>query len=357
MSQGKQETDWLAEGQNALLDLLSERLVIPWFEAESRISSTGWKSFLKVQPLQLHESRKSLADAGLTIEERTAHPTPIVTVRIPFPPNRKREITRLLGSRRKLYRKYLSWTNDERLCGRHAERVILDSLEASASNAGLYVPPQVTGRISQVKGVKVIPGPLDCFAYILELPEVRSEVTLVVEVKNINDWIYPWTKELWELLVKAAHLATHIPVVPLLVCMRSAPFLRYMALDIGFLYAQTREQIFSPSIPDLVYSIPEADFQEVVNEFGLTIIQHEGPLDSIRELLPKLLRQSPPLSPPPEEILSYKRQAYRFQTLAPVILAYRNLANKLPEDTRRNVFSGFKTAAHAALKWPALRGW
>jgi len=39
MSQRKQETDWLAEGQNALLDLLSERLVIPWFEAESRISS------------------------------------------------------------------------------------------------------------------------------------------------------------------------------------------------------------------------------------------------------------------------------------------------------------------------------
>ena len=337
-------------GREALLDLLSERLVIPWFEAESRISSTGWKSFLKVQPLQLHESRKSLAISGQIIDERTAHPIPVVTVRLPFPPKKIKEITRLRGRRRKLYRQYLSWANDEKFCGKHAERVVLDSLESSASKAGLYVPIQVPGRIDQIKSFQVPGGPLDLFAHILELPEVRSDVTLVAEVKNINAWIYPSTKELWELLVKAAHLAAHIPVVPLLVCMRAVPIILNMAKDIGFFYAQTWEQLFSPSLP-------ADDFQEVVNDFGLTIIQHEGPLDSIKDLLPKLLRQSPPPSPPPEDILWYKRQAYRFQVIAPVILAYHNLANKLGYDARRNMFNGFKTAAHAALKWPALRGW
>ena len=50
MSQENQGTDWVAEGQNAILNLLSERLVVPWFEAESRISSNGWRSFPKVQP-------------------------------------------------------------------------------------------------------------------------------------------------------------------------------------------------------------------------------------------------------------------------------------------------------------------
>jgi hypothetical protein len=331
--------------------LLSERLVIPWFEAESRISSSGWKSFLKVQPLQLHESRKSLAISSQIIEERTTHTIPVVTVRLPFPPNRIKEITRLRGRRRKLYRKYLGWANDEKLCGKHAERVVLDSFESSASKAGLYVPAQVPGRIAQIMSFQVPRGPLDLFAHILELPEVRSDVTLVVEVKNINGWIYPWTKELWELLVKVAHLAAHISVVPLLVCMRAVPIILNMAEDIGFFFAQTREQLFSNSI--LV-----DDFQEVVNDFGLTIIQHEGPLDSIKNFLTKTLRLSPPWSPPyNEDIQWYKRQAHRFQIIAPVILHYQNLANTLSEDARSRMFSSFRVAALAALQWPAVRGW
>lgn len=145
MSQWNQRVDWVVEGKNALLDLLSERLVIPWFEAVSRISSTGWKSFPKVQPLQLHEARASLVDSGDIITERTAHPIPVVTVRIPFPPNRVKEITRLRGLRRKHYRPYLAWSNKERLCGRHAERIVFESLKYAASKAGLYVPPQVSG--------------------------------------------------------------------------------------------------------------------------------------------------------------------------------------------------------------------
>lgn len=351
MSPKTQRTDWVAEGKNSLLDLLSERLVIPWFEAESRISSNGWKSFLKVQPLQLHESRKSLANSGQIIEDRSAHAISVVTIRLPFPPNRKKEIERLRGRRRKLYRRYLKWTNDETLCGRHAERVVYESLKDSASEAGLYVPPQVTGRIDKIKGIQVLPGPLDNLAHILELPALDSEVPLIVEVKNINRWIYPWTKELWELLVKAARLATHIPVVPLLVCMRSAHTTLNMAKDIGFFYAQTWKQLFNPSIL-------EPDFQDVVNEFGLTIVQDQGPLDSIKYFLTKTLRLSPPQSPPyNEDIQWYKRQAHRFQTIAPVIRRYESLSDTVREEARRNMFNGFKTAAHAVFQWPAVRGW
>lgn len=253
MAQNHQATDWFLEGKNALLDLLSERLVIPWFEAKSRISSTGWKSFRKVQPLQLHEARKSLANAGLIIEERSAHAIPVVTVRIPFPPHSKRKITRLRGLRRKLYRKYLSWANDEKLCGKYAERVVFESLKAAQSEAGIYVPPQALGNVDRLKGVNVPRGPLDSFAYILELPDLGSDVTLLVEVKNINDWIYPWTKELWELLVKAAHLATNFAVLPVLVCMRSAYPCFNMAKDIGFFAIQMWSQLFNPLISKLEF--------------------------------------------------------------------------------------------------------
>lgn len=343
--------DWLLEGRQALLDLLSDRFVIPWFEAESRISSTGWKSFLKVQPLQLHEARESLASSNLILVERTKHSIPVVTIRLPFPQNRKKELTRLRGFRRKLYRNYLKWTNDQILYGKHAERVVLDSLKAVASEAALHVPPQVPGSIDQIKGVQVSPGPLDAFAYILELPHLGYEVTLVAEVKNINDWIYPWTKELWELLVKAAHLATYIPVLPVLVCMRWAYPTSNMAKDIGFFTVQTRNQLFNPVIP-------KDEFQELVDDFGLTIIQHEGPLNEIKDFFTKPFRQSPPPTPPlGEDIPWYKRQANRFQTMAPTILAYQNLANSVPGDIRSNMFKGFKAASLATLRWPSVRGW
>lgn len=351
MSSPSSPAGWVLEGELALLDLLSDRLIVPWFEAESRISSVGWKSFGKVQPLQLHEARKSLVSSGQIIDERSSHAIPVVTIRIPFPPSRKREITRLRGLRRKLYRPYLKWANDERLCGKHAEHVVFDSLTASASQAGLFVPPQVPGSIDEIKGVKVPRGPLDSFAHILELPDLGSKVTLVVEVKNINNWIYPWSNQLWELLVKAAHLAANTPVLPVLVCMRWSQMTINMAKDIGFFVAETRKQLFNPSIP-------EHEFQEVVNEFGLTIMQQEGPLASIQYFLTKILRQSPPPSPPfGEDIPWYKRQADRFQTIAPVILAYKNLADTISDEGRRNMFFGFKAAARTALQWPSVRGW
>jgi hypothetical protein len=342
---------WLQQGQCAILDLLSDRLVIPWFEAESRISSTGWKSFQKVQPLQLHEARKLLGASDEILEERSSHVIPVITIRIPSPPRMEKKIIRLRGTRRKLYRRYLKWTHDERLCGRYAERVVFDSFKASASNAGLWVPPQAPGNIDYIKGVQVPRGPLDCFAHILELPDLGSEVTLVVEVKNINHWIYPWTKELWELLVKAAHLATHTPVLPVLVCMRYTYLTINMAKEIGFFTIETQNQLFN-------VSIPAQEFREVADEFGLTIVQHQGPLDSIEDFLTKILRRSPPPSPPEnEDIEWYKRQTYRFQTIAPVILAYQNLANTLSEDARRNMFKGFRAAVRTALRWPAVRGW
>ena len=265
----RQPTDWVQEGRNAILDLLQERLVIPWLEAEARISSHGWRDFLKVQPLQLHEARVSLVNDGLIIPETTHHPIPAVTIRLPFPEGRTRELTRLRGARRKLYRRYLSWANDTNLCGRHAEKVVLDSTLSAASDAGLYVPRQTVGDIRDIQGIPVQPGPLDALAHILDLPLLDGHIPLLIEVKNINHWIYPWSLELWQCLVKAASVATTTPVLPVLVCMRSVYMTNQMAKDIGFFTCQLNTQLFSPAID-------QAAFREVVGDLHLVRRQPKG---------------------------------------------------------------------------------
>jgi hypothetical protein len=346
--------DWEAEGRRAILDLLSERWVVPWAEAEARISNRGWKNFRKVQPLQLHGARRSLEAAGEIIAETTKHKDlPVSTIRLPFPAGKKDELKTLRGERRLLYRKYLSWAGKQDLCGKHAEKVVLASLQDAAGEAGLYVPTQAVGSISVVNDCGIERGPLDAWAHILTLPEVTTAASLVVEVKNVHRWIYPWMPELWELLVKAAELADCTPVLPLLVCVRSSYQTTEMAKDIGFFACQLRDQIFSPTIePD--------EFAAVIDDFGLAARQLPvEPFEPVTSLLTKVLRMSPPLSPPYEQhdLEWHTRQVERFSVIAPIVLAHSALAGTLDDATRRRVFRSFSAAARSAFTWPDVKGW
>jgi len=246
--------EWEAIGRSAILDLLSDRLVVPWPEVEARISVRGWKDYDRVQPLQLGGAHKRLIEEGLIVEERTEHAVPVTTVRMPFPPGRKREMERLRGERRKQYRLYLSWAQDSTLCGTHAEQVVLSSAQEAASAAGLWVPPQRVGRVHEVNGVPISRGPLDVFAHVLAVPQPQADATLVIEVKNLHAWVYPWTSELWELLVKAAELTERTLVVPVLACVRAGYQTNQMAKDVGFLGCYMGKQVFSPAIASAEFS-------------------------------------------------------------------------------------------------------
>jgi hypothetical protein len=343
--------EWTEIGRSALLDLLSERLVVPWTEAEARISFRGWKDFEPVHPVQLNGARRSLVEDRLIIEESTQHIPPVTTIRLPFSPDRKREMERLRGARRKEYRKYQSWAQDGSLCGKHAERLVFDSAQYAASEAGLWVPPQKVGYIREVNGVGIRRGPLDVLAHILAVPEARADAALVVEVKNLHRWVYPWTAELWELLVKGAELATKTPVVPLLVCVRAAYQTNQMAKDIGFFSCYLGKQLFS-------VSIEQEEFLKMVDEFGLAIEQHQGPYEPVVAFLTKTLRKSPPGSPPfDEDVPWYRRQVARFSALAPVILEHAALAEGVEGAARRSIFNAFRTEARSSLGWPTVGGW
>ncbi len=344
--------EWQEIGRQAILDLLADRQVVPWPEAEARISMTGWKDFEPVQPLQLMGSRRSLEEENLIVVESTQHTPAVTTLRLPFSPGMKREIERLRGERRKSYRKYLSWAQDGNLCGKHAERMVLASAKEVASEAGLWVPPQNVGLIHEVNGVPITRGPLDVLAHILAVPEATADAALVIEVKNIHSWVYPWTAELWELLVKAAELAESTAVMPVLVCVRAAFVTNQMAKDIGFLGCYMGQQLFSPDID-------QEEFSAMVEEFGLAIIQHDGPVKSVVIFLTKTLRRSPPWSPPfDEDIPFYRRQVERFRIMSPIITKYQALADgSVAGSARRSIFNAFRTDARSGATWPRVGGW
>jgi hypothetical protein len=355
---GWTQAQWEAHGADAIVDLVHDRQVVTWAEVEARIAVQGWKDFRPVQPIQLSGSLNRLRDEvpSRIIEEWSRHPSPVHTLRTPFSEDvgNKRRLMRQRGRLRKAYQHYISWTQDEALCGRHAEHVVLASLKTVSDRAGLWVPAQTPGQVRAIPGAS-LPGTLslDLWSWILDLDSdiPAFETPMVIEVKNTRSWLYAHAPELWELLVKAADLATQRPVLPVLVCCWSGPTAWWMAYDVGFFTARMQVQVFSPTID-------EADFEGTRNATGLAIARHSGALQTLTAWFGSDLRKNPPSPPPRPGEPWYRRQVERFQHLAPVILSFDRLASpNLSGSARRGVFEAFRARVNEEAEWELRRGW
>lgn len=345
---GWTEEQWEEEGQRAILDLVRSKGVVPWAEVEARIAVRGWKDFRTVQPLQLTGARKALVAEGRIEVDTSEHHPPVVTLREPIVKGQKRRVERLRGEVRKGYRRYLALAGDNALCGKHAERVVLESLRAAAGTAYLFVPPQKVGKIASVRSAS-LPGTLDALAFILNLPDGSSSVPMLVEVKNVHDWIYPWDPRLWELLVKSVVVAEVEPVLPVLVCARTAYLTGAMARDIGFLGCQLSEQVFSNKIA-------QDEFDRLVEEFGLAIRRHEvAPHNQVMSFLQKTIRRDIHIEEGHRPW--YLVQSQRFQQIAPVIKRFAGLAADVPWGARTKMFRAFRRAAESEASWSFDGGW
>jgi hypothetical protein len=344
---------WTKEGREAIVDLVQDRLVAPWAEIESRICHGPWKDFHQVQPVQLNGARQQLRneDPLVVIEETSEQEDhPVTTVRVPFNGN-KRLIERLRGSKRKIFRKYLKWTNDQALCGHHAESVILESLHAAAPKGGLWVPGQTTGEVGELDGIEIEPGPLDALAYILDTDTVQRKSALLVEVKNLRSWVYPWAPELWQLLVKVAPLAQITPVSAMLAAPHAAWQTMQFAKDVGFLVSQYGQQLFNPKID-------EDEFEEIVDGFGLTILRHEGPLKGVTTFVEKFLRVGPVGFDPEDEGREWcDQQAQRLSIAGQAILEFADLAEDLDGGTRRALYYDFRDRLAEIADWELVGGY
>lgn len=344
---------WAEEGKRAILDVLADRVVAPWTEVEARIAA-GWKDFRLVQPLQLGGARRELVAKALVVEERTSHSHPVITLRLPDAPGSTRAVARLRGEKRKLYRAYLKWTGDPAACGHHAEGVLLDSMRAASGESGMSIPPQRTGHIPSVRNVEVRPGPLDALAYIPDFPHALTSVPLVVEVKNVHEWIYPRDRRLWELLTKAANLVLNgVEVFPVLACVRSAWQTSQMARDLGFLTCDMRVQVFSPDPT----KIDPDQFATVREEFGLPIVQTDEPLSSVVEFMARVPRREVYDPEQGQRLPWYQLQTSRFARLAASVVDFDSLAGDLPPDARTRTLIAFEKRIKSVARWPLVGGW
>lgn len=195
----------------------------------------------------------------------------------------KGEVVRKAAARKRLLQsRYLGWakgsSSHPNLIGTAGEQVTHASLRAATANgAGYQLLNPERGEVKSLFGQPVPGGSLDNAAHLVTQREGNLVVvTVIVEVKNLRQWIYPNAPEIFQLLEKAARLQIAHPrnsFMPVLIA-RNVHHLTYvMAEHLGFFvtHFDGSEQPILPhwtAAPDKVL--------EVRSELGYALTRSNG---------------------------------------------------------------------------------
>jgi hypothetical protein len=271
--------EYVALARTAIIELLDKEHAASWLEVEAKITDVPWPSIGHyIDKHHVSTARIDLLRTGQIVAPSigTRGGREVVIIHRADTSRRQTAIARAASRKRILTARYLGWAQGTPsrpgVVGPAGERAVHESLKESATFRLLN---PAGGHVSSLLGYP-LDGPLD-HAVILtpiddqDLPE--APVIVPIEVKNIRDWIYPSSQELYQLLDKAAKLQQHKPtqpIVPVLVCRRAHYTTYRMAKDLGFFVVQARRQYITSVDPERL--------AEVQAELGfLDLVEHRGP--------------------------------------------------------------------------------
>ncbi|WP_280357499.1 hypothetical protein [Nocardia otitidiscaviarum] len=245
------EDHLVARARTALLELLENELAVVWSEAEAKLGAEvrGHRHPDAIYPHHLTTAKNELlAERKITATEgETRGGSEIQTF---SPADTKRRTTRIRQAaqrKRLLMARFRGWAhgpkNSHGQIGPAGEAAVRQALIASTN----FALENSGGEVAEILGVK-LKGSLDAGGWLTlfgtnHVPKGTACVAL--EVKNIRDFIYPNSHELYQVLDKAAHLQRERPdalVHPVLVCRRVNHTLFFMAYELGFKVVQTQRQ-------------------------------------------------------------------------------------------------------------------
>lgn len=194
-----------------------------------------------------------------------------------------KEATRRAGRKRLLYSRYLGWSRvssdwDPAPIPSALERVVHSSL-IGASPYGYRLAQPGGGEVRKLLGERVPGGPLDNAAFhtaVLESGLPGQTTVALIEAKNIRQWVYPRTQEMFQLLNKAVSLQSAHPdlrFAPVLVCRRINPITASMARQVGFHVIETKTQYVRPVV--VIDDERRRKFDEVSLELGFNLTAHD----------------------------------------------------------------------------------
>ena len=288
---------WRAIATECLRDFLSTERAFIVPELEAKLADRRWGEFPSINPHHLTTARQALQRSGeISVQhEQTRGKGWITTYSVT---TRVKDASRRAARKRLLYGRYLGWnreTSDWKPAPIPAglERVIHASLTAAAPYGYRLLAPG-GGEVRTIFGERVPGGPVDNAALHTALQEtgLPGATTLVpIEAKNIRQWVYPRTQELFQLLDKSASLHERhpeVPITPVFVCRRLMAPTAWMAQQMGFHVIETKKQYIRPVVAEKDEDA-RRKFDEVNDELGFNLTAHEGEVPPMTSQFAKTL--------------------------------------------------------------------
>lgn len=287
--------EYEAQAVDRIRDIIDTEHALVRRELESRISEGYYQSSgQNIDPHHVSNATRFLEGRGELewVQAKARGGATIATLQPTNRAGRSDRIDRAAARKRLLWARYLGWATGTQ---RYPQGLIGPAGEAAtrggimASNA---VIPLKAGAdaVSQIMGVNLA-GPLDSAGIMVPVNDVGvpgAPVTVLFEVKNVRQWLYPSAAETFQLLGKAVAVQTvhpQVPIVPVLVCRRAHPTLFWMAKQIGFMVIDMSKQFIGNNID-------EPSYMEVYNELDFDdMMLGEGPSLRVRDRLAKTLRR------------------------------------------------------------------
>lgn len=254
MPRSREQYVTLAE--EAVLDLLRKEHAAVRPEIEWKIADRQWPTApCPIDPHHITTALQRLIKRGqiARVKARTRGGRTVPLLQPTETAGRTRKIEAAAARKRLLHTRYLSWatgtsagTSGKGVIGAAGEAVVHHSLRSS--NGYTLIQP-AGGDIRTFLGEQVQGGALDNAAWLLALNPtthfIQGTYAVPIEVKNVQQWIYPDSKLLHQLLYKASmlqHRHRNIRFVPVLVCRRAHYLTNVMAVDLGFYVISTKRQ-------------------------------------------------------------------------------------------------------------------
>lgn len=295
--------EWRALAVVSLERLLNTELAVTQPEMEAKLSERKAgppDGRPRPQPHHLTTARQRMLQAGILeqVKESTRGKDRTITTYSLTPGSKRAQ--RVAARKRLLQARYLSWGQQSSEWGEAApipaalERVIHASLVQAAPHGYHLIRPD-GGEVDRLFGAKVPGGPLDHAAHYTAVGAdgmPLTPVTVPIEAKNLRQWIYPQTQELYQLLDKSAQLQqahSNARLMPVLVCRQMHPLAGVMARQMGFHIISTWRQYVRPVVTRYD-DTAQRKFEEVRDELGYNLEPHE---DAVEQMVNQFIKTLP----------------------------------------------------------------
>jgi hypothetical protein len=285
--------NYQARAVDRIREILAVEHAVVRRELESRIAEGYWPSSGEnINPHHVSNAVRFLVGRGefQWVGAATKGGARVETLQPVDRTGRGVRIDRAAARKRLLYGRYLGWATGTK---RHPKGLIGPAGEAATRSAilasGAVIPLAAgAGEVSRVLGVQVN-GPLDSAGMTVPLDSrglPGEPVTLLFEVKNVRQWLYPSAEEPFQLLSKAVVVQRAQPdaaIVPVLVCRKAHPTTFWMAKQLGLMVIDLERQFIG--------AVDEDKCMEVRNELHFhDLAVGEGPSVRVRERLSTTMR-------------------------------------------------------------------